>query len=75
MANGTLRANKEKMTRGQRIPASIVDGLGKAPAPPTVEPVAHDPALEAKQVGVAPAAAEPGVENNLTVHLVPVEVA
>ena len=39
------------------------------------EPVADDPAVEPEQVGVGPAAPVPGVEDDLAVHLLPVELA
>src|SRR5439155_7239102 len=38
-------------------------------------PVTHDPAVVSKQIRIGPTAFVPGVEANLAVHLLPMEIA
>ena len=36
--------------------------------------VAHDPTVKPQEVGIGPASAMPGIEDNLAVHLFPIEL-
>src|SRR5262249_37441718 len=59
--------------RGQDV--ELRDGLPRLVPDAPHEAIAHDPAVEPEEVRVGPTPSVPGVQDDLAVHLLPMEIA